>query len=77
MIMLLAQLLGRADGGSHRAKTACFMAPEMLFWLSPSIFKALCGPAGLAFPCSLYESYYLGVVGPGFLNQVPTLSSSD
>ena len=22
---------------------------------------------------SLYESYYLGIIGPGFLNQVPTL----
>ena len=22
---------------------------------------------------SLYESYYLGVIGPGFFNQVPTL----
>ena len=22
---------------------------------------------------SLYESYYFGVIGPGFLNQVPTL----
>ena len=22
---------------------------------------------------SLYKSYYLGVIGPGFLNQVPTL----
>ena len=24
-------------------------------------------------PLSLYESYYFGVIGPGFLNQIPTL----
>ena len=24
----------------------------------------------------MYESYYFGVIGPGFLNQVPTLWSS-
>ena len=30
-----------------------------------------------AFIRVLYESYYFGVVGPGFLNQVPTLASSD
>ena len=26
-------------------------------------------------PLGLYESYYFGVIGPGFLNQVPTLWS--
>ena len=34
-------------------------------------------PLGLAshrlFSGSLYEPYYFGVLGPGFLNQVPTL----
>ena len=52
--MLLAQLLGRADGGSHRAKNAPpvtllfwlkhFEAPKiiMLFWLPSAIFQALC-----------------------------------
>ena len=57
IIMLLAQLLDRADGGSHgpmeghTEAITHFKAPKMLFWLSPTLFKALCDPAVLAFPC--------------------------
>ena len=33
---------------------------------NPTIF-------GLRYEGSSYEPYYFGVIGPGFLNQVPTL----